>query len=327
MQRNHHTSAPARRRTGGFTLLELLIAITIIGILAGLLLPAIGNVRTNARNAQVRVEITGLEGALNDFKAKYGDYPPSRITLFRNATAWKANTAEARRSRGILKKFWQDINFDALSNHWNADVELRGAECLVFFLGGLSKGDTDALRGDLIGFSNNPANPFDRTSSNRTGPFFEFYLDRLRDAFETSPTYRFQTYVDTLPGQNTPYLYTTSYDGRGYEIDETNLIQWDVTGTGSATHTYAQPNRLRRGAYLQSGKLGDGTFWKNKSFQIISPGADQRFGEGGLWTEATGDESLVKEAPDPYGPTGAKIDRRDERDNITNFHSGVLAPN
>lgn len=70
-----------RRRPAGFTLVELLIVIVVIGILIGLLLPAImGGVRT-AKDAQVSGEINTLAQALQSFKNKYGDFPPSRIIL------------------------------------------------------------------------------------------------------------------------------------------------------------------------------------------------------------------------------------------------------
>lgn len=68
-------------RRGGFTLVELLVVIFIIGLLVALLLPVIaGSVRT-ANEGRVTAEIQLLSQALAEFKNKFGDYPPSRIVL------------------------------------------------------------------------------------------------------------------------------------------------------------------------------------------------------------------------------------------------------
>lgn len=70
-----------RTHRRGFTLVELLVVIVIIGILVALLIPAIAGAIRTARNAQASAEINNLSGALAQFNNQYGDYPPSRIIL------------------------------------------------------------------------------------------------------------------------------------------------------------------------------------------------------------------------------------------------------
>ena len=67
------------RSRGGFTMIELLMVIVIIAILVGLLLPAVNGALKTARKAAVSSEISQLAQALDSFKSRYGDYPPSRF--------------------------------------------------------------------------------------------------------------------------------------------------------------------------------------------------------------------------------------------------------
>lgn len=64
-------NAPRR----GFTLIELLVVIAIIGILAGMLLPALGMAKTKARVAQAQTDIQNLAGAISQFNADNGRFP------------------------------------------------------------------------------------------------------------------------------------------------------------------------------------------------------------------------------------------------------------
>src|SRR5262249_36250192 len=62
-----------------FTLVELLVVITIIGLLAGLSSVAMFRGLTAAKQARTAAEVTNLAGAIEQFKAKFGDYPPSYL--------------------------------------------------------------------------------------------------------------------------------------------------------------------------------------------------------------------------------------------------------
>lgn len=75
------TPPPRRYRRPGFTLVELLVVITILGVLVALLVPAIWSAVRTANDARVSGEINTLASALEQFKLKYNDYPPSRIIL------------------------------------------------------------------------------------------------------------------------------------------------------------------------------------------------------------------------------------------------------
>jgi prepilin-type N-terminal cleavage/methylation domain-containing protein len=63
--------------TGGFTLVELLIVISIIGVLSAFILSSIQAVFRNKYENTARAEMAQIEAALERYKAAYGVYPPS----------------------------------------------------------------------------------------------------------------------------------------------------------------------------------------------------------------------------------------------------------
>lgn len=86
-----HIKAGPRTATGpylrsGFTLVELLVVILIVGLLASILTPVVMRSLATARNAGVKAEIDMLHMALMNYKSEYGSLPPCFDNQLDNAS-------------------------------------------------------------------------------------------------------------------------------------------------------------------------------------------------------------------------------------------------
>ena len=77
----HISSSLDRGLRAGFTLVEILVVVIILGILAGLVVPRIVDQPEKARQTKAKMQIESLETALQLFKLDNGFYPTTEQGL------------------------------------------------------------------------------------------------------------------------------------------------------------------------------------------------------------------------------------------------------
>ncbi len=314
---NHLT----RRSQGGFTLVELLVVIVIIGILAALIVPAVMGAKNTARRAAIISEIGQLDMAMQDYKSLFNEYPPDFSSFSVQLPSPDRTPVDVRRHMSgafprYTGQFYGDLrayNID-VDNKWSARGRrvrrLDPAEALVFWLGGLSIGP-GKHSSKLGGFSRNPSQPFEgqpldgsgRPLPQRLQGVYDFDPLRLVDQdddgwYEYVPSYGAGG-IDQRP----PYVY---FHHRSYTAPPSGEAEDYARYPKLPTSAWGRCVPYRADPAQVANEMGKG--WVNpQKFQIISAGLDGQYG-----------------APAPkYYPSGEGYDL-DGLDNLTNFSTSTL---
>jgi len=108
---NRQSSTINYKSQSGFTLIELLVVIVIMMFLAGITIPIVSSIQTNAKKGVASAQISQLGLALKQFESDFGVFPPDSYTLSDTAITLG----------GVTIPLDDDLN--------------SGSRCLMFFLG------------------------------------------------------------------------------------------------------------------------------------------------------------------------------------------------
>ncbi len=104
----------------GFTLIEILIVVIILGILAAIVIPQFTNASTEARQSNVRSQLQTLRGQIELYKLQHKDVAPELVTtgwdVFTKYTDIDGGTNATKDSTHIYGPYYQTAPTNPLSD-------------------------------------------------------------------------------------------------------------------------------------------------------------------------------------------------------------------
>lgn len=331
-----------RRQTQkGFTLLEVLIVIVIIGLLGGMTTTVIVSARRSVSNSLVSTQMAQLSIALDEYKNRFGEYPPDFSDP--EAVMRHVHKRWPRYSCDSYADFLEDIRLGCLlsSQEWGRNDVADSSNgfggshwwsirshisALVFWLGGLPD-----KNGVPSGFYATPKYPLGVVNhsepiarpgrAKRETPFFAFE-SKFMGAYQSDP------FDAPVVGDDTNNWYYFPVDSEeAWDASKNAYLYVPAFCQGDYPIVYFKPTTRKpydaKCFYLAEGATGgviscavpysqlDGIPYEEKRFQLVHPGADGMF---------SADRGAVNPSAENLRcpVNGANLDIEDN-DNLTNF--------
>ncbi len=98
-----------RKRNGGFTLVEILIVVVILGILAAIVIPQFTQASTEARESSLRSNLQSIRSQIELFKIQHNDFAPTSAALFVAEMTGRTDQDRTVNAAGEFGPYLQDI--------------------------------------------------------------------------------------------------------------------------------------------------------------------------------------------------------------------------
>lgn len=100
-------------KRSGFTLVELLVVITIIGMLMALLLPAVGAATENARSLKCKNRLKQLAMAMSSYESRFQEFPG-----YSNAIEIESSSGHSERPVSWIIEIMSDMERADIADQW-----------------------------------------------------------------------------------------------------------------------------------------------------------------------------------------------------------------
>jgi prepilin-type N-terminal cleavage/methylation domain-containing protein len=312
-----------RSRRSAFTLVEMLVVITIIGVLAALVMAVGGRVLRSTRNAAMQAEISLINQAVAQWATDHGGVAPPDFAGKTPHNKCRPALLKAFPGAGLANpQAWAPFLSCHMATNKAPNQRLDPAEALVFWLGGYSNrmpngnpanpgipkkllGFVPSAKSPFIEGVNNPAQMY-QAIANRTmwqaKTYFPFDEARLVDQdndgwYEYLPKY-----------SSAPYVYFTS---GSYENE---LVFYQSAENGSIAVPYRQDSSAES-FKPHSNSSFPALAVEPDGHQLICAGQDGVYGSDLM-------EAVNLTRGYPYGALRSLS--KADLDNLTNFAPGLL---
>lgn len=121
--------ARSARRERGFTLLEILVVLAIIGLIAAIAAPQVFKSLGGAKSDSARVQIEALSTGIDLYRLEVGKLPPDLEALVRRPSGEERWNGPYLRKASVPKDPWgNDYRYKVPGDHGDYDLYSLGAD-------------------------------------------------------------------------------------------------------------------------------------------------------------------------------------------------------